>query len=428
MTMSLLKEKSDSKQHKQTLQGDLVIFVGNRRLAAFLGSTGTNAPKITRHVTYKNPEGFENGLVTDLERASHSIERIVKDLAGGVISEDETLSAYVVLANSKLRTFNFSSSQYYQGSQRTITQQEIRNVIEQTRSVATLPLTESVLQAVPQSYLVNDLAGVRNPLGLEAHRLGVELKIHTMHFEDFKNISRAFETAEIEVAGFFPKTITVSEGILQDQEKEEGALLFDFAEDCTQVVLWKDGQLVDSKTFPSGVRNLCENIASEWGVGLYDAMKVQSEYGSLISGDFADELIPLVERNGKGSHAIKRADFQKKYTTYFQTWMAGLLEQAEAFSNQHKVFYPHSIFAGEAVHTDGFVEYMAQNFSRSVRIGTPRKVDAVSELLLDPAMIPALGMFRWMSQQLPDHKKITAPKGFFQKTISSAKDWFFAYF
>ena len=249
-----------------------------------------------------------------------------------------------------------------------------------------------------------------------------------MHFEDFKNISRAFEAAEIEVTGFFPKTLTVSEGILQDQEKEEGALLFDFAEDSTQVVLWKDGQLVDSKTFSSGVRNLCEHIASEWGIGLYDAMKVQSEYGSLVEGDFADELIPLVERNGKGKHAIKRADFQEKYTQYFKTWMSGLLDEAEVFGKEHKVFYPHSIFSGEMVQTDGFVEFMSQNFSRPARIGTPRKVDAVSELLHDPAMIPALGMFRWMSRQLPEHKKFTAPKGFFQKTLASAKDWFFAYF
>lgn len=426
MTMSLLKEKSNSLVQDKTPEGELVIFVGNRRLAGFINSAGSSNPKISRHLIHKNPEGFEAGLVTDLERASASIEKLVKELLGSG-EEVSTASAYVVFANAKLKTYTFSSSQYYQGNQRTITPVEIRNVVNQTRSVATLPLTEFVLQAVPQSFLVNDMSGVRNPLGLEAHRLGVELKMHTMNFEDFKNLSRAFEAAEIDVEGYFPKTMMVSEAVLQEEEKEEGSLVIDISEDSTQLVLVKEGYLIDSRTIAGGSRGLCEQIAAEWGIAIHDAFRVQQEYGSL-SGDFSDELIPLVERHGKGNHAIKRAEFQEKYAGYFKTWMAVQLEQAEAFCKENRIFYPHTVFTGELVQTDGFLEFLAQHFSRTARIGTSRKVDAVSELVLDQSMLPALGMYRWMSHEMPDQKKFAQPKGFIRKTIANAKDWFLAYF
>ncbi len=428
MTMSLLKEKSSKEITEKIPEGQLVILVGSRRLAGFLTGSNPSSPKIARHFILKNPEGFEAGLVTDLERASNSIETLVKELLGPVEDDTEMLSACVVLSNAKLKTYTFSSSQYYQGNQRTITAQEIGSVISQTRSVATLPLTEFVLQTVPQSFLVNDMAGVRNPVGLEAHRLGVDLKIHTMNFEDFKNLSRAFESAEIEVQGFFPKTLTVPEVVLQEDEKEEGSLLFDISEDAVQLVLYKDGQLVDSRMIAGGSKVICEQIASQWGIAIHDALRVQQEYGSLNPGDFSEELVPLVERHGKGNHSIKRAEFQQKYAEYFRAWMAGVLEQAEAFCKENRVFYPHSIFTGELVQTDGFLDFLAQHFSRTARVGTPRKVDAVTELLHDQTVLPALGMLRWMALELPGQKKFSQPKGFLQKTLASARDWFFAYF
>lgn len=427
MTMSLLKEKDNAPAEKK-VQGDLVIFIGARRLAGFLGSTAGSSPKIARHVIQKNPEGFEGGLVTDLERAAHSLEQLVKELTGVTGEDDVQITASVVLSNAKLKTFAFASSQYYQGNQRTITAQEISSVVEQTRTVATLPLTEFVLQAVPQSFLVNDIAGVRNPLGLEAHRLGVEVKMHTMNFEDFKNITRAFEAAEIEVEGYFPKTMTVAEAVLLEEEKEEGALLADVAEDHVELVLYKEGRLVDSQIIPGGAKSLYENIAAEWGIAPRDAARVQQEYGSLAPGDFSGELIPLVERNGKNNVPIKRAEFQRKYTEFFRNWVAGLLQQAEAFGKENKIFHPHLVFTGDLVQIDGFVEFLAQQFTHTARTGQSRKVDAVSELVLDPYMVPALGMYRWMSQQLPDQKKLAAPKGFIQKTLATARDWFFAYF
>ncbi len=426
--MSLLKEKSKQETAAKAPEGSLVLFVGGRKIAGFLSGANPTSPKIAHHVVQKSAEGFENGLVTDLERASNSIEAVVRELLGGKEGEGTALTAYVVLSNSKLKTYTFSSSQYYQGNQRTITAQEIRSVVQQTRSVATLPLTEFVLQAVPQSFLVNDMAGVRNPLGLEAHRLGVELKMHTMNFEDFKNLSRAFEAAEIEVEGYFPKTMLTAEAILQEEEKEEGSLILDISEDSAQLVLWKEGHLVDSRVIVGGSRALAEQISNEWGISIHDAFRVQQEYGSLGSGDFSDELIPLVERNGKGNHAIKRADFQAKYVGYFKNWTAALLEQAEAFCKENRIFYPHLVFSGEIVQTDGFIEFLAQHFSRTARIGSSRKVDAVGELLHDQSLAPVFGMLRWISQEMPDQKKFAQPKGFIRKTIATAKDWFLAYF
>ena len=191
-------------------QTEVVIYLGTQKAVAVEALLGHGEPRVLRHAVEKNPDGFDKGMVTNLEKAATTLEKLLAKLAP---ERNEEFTPFVVLGNSKLKTYTFSSSQYYQGFQRVVSSQEIRSVVAQTRSVATLPLSEFVLQAIPDSFIVNDLEGVTNPQGLEAHRLGVRLKIYTMNFQEFKNIGRAFEAAEINIKGFFPKFLTVSEAV-----------------------------------------------------------------------------------------------------------------------------------------------------------------------------------------------------------------------
>ncbi len=181
-------------------ESEIILYIGPEKLIALEGKLEGREPRILRYVVLEDREGFDKGFVKSLDKAAASFEAILKKLFEGSQVPDE-FEVSVVLNNPKLRTYSFSSSQYFQGFHRTVSNQEVRSVVRQTRSIATLPLSEFVLQALPESFLVDDREGIRNPLGLEARRLGVTLKIFTMNFEDFKNISKAFEIAEINVKG-----------------------------------------------------------------------------------------------------------------------------------------------------------------------------------------------------------------------------------
>lgn len=406
-----------------------VFYVGTRKLVALAGnaaegpaSPAGGEPRILRHAEAENPDGFENGLVTHLEKASHTLEALAASLPlrGPV---------FIVLGNAKLRTYQFSSSQYFQGLKRTITPYEVRSVVAQTRAVATLPLTEFVLQAFPESFLVDDMADVRNPLGLAAQRLGVQLKIFTMDFQAFRNISRAFEVAEIDVKGYLPKMLTLSEAVLTDEEKDEGALLVDFDEDGTSLTLWKNGFLKNSRVLPVGGKALSAALAGEWQIELRDAEKVKEKYASLASGlEFADELIPLVGRSGKNHYPVHRKTFHEKFLEAAKDWLKQIIEETEAFTREEKMLFPHLIFAGRETSWDGFLEFVEKQFSLHARTAATRKMEAPHELLVDPTLPAALGMYHWLAQCGREQEQLTEPQGLFEKTFASARDWFSAYF
>jgi cell division protein FtsA len=413
---------------------EIVFYVGTRKLVALAGVMRDGEPHVIGQAIRVNPEGFKNGLVTNLERASHSLESLLHILfsvsgrsANPLPSEE--IEATVVLGNPKLKTMTFSSAQYFQGVQRIISSHDVRSVVDQTRNVAMLPLSESVLQAVPVSFLVNDLQDVSNPIGLEAKRLGVCLKIFTMDFQDFRNVAKAFEAADIDVKGYYPKMLTASEAVLSEEEKEEGALLTDIAGGTATLILWKNGELVDTLVLDLGGRYLSSQLANLWEIDLQDAEKVKELYGSLEKNpQFQEELIPMVDRNGKKAPTVSRRIFQEKFLELAKSWMEQILSRADAFSHDAKVFHPHCVFTGGGTCMDGFLEFLHREFSRDSRLGLTRRVDAANELLVDPSLTGALGMFAWMAYGASEKARLLAPQSLFQKTFFVARDWFSSYF
>ncbi|MCM8775904.1 MAG: hypothetical protein NC930_06105, partial [Candidatus Omnitrophica bacterium] len=375
----------------------------------------------------KNPDGFKNGFVVSLERATHSLEELIDALLPTFHSRD--ISAYVVLGNSKLGCYRFSSSQYYHGVRRTISSYEIRNVVEQTRSVATLPLSESILQTVPETFLVNDIPDIRNPLGLEAHRLGVNLNIFTMEFEYFRNISKAFEAGDIEVKGYFPKTLVISEAVLTPEEREAGALVIDIADDIVQLILWKNGRLVTSKAVALGGMCLTQQVAEAWHIEMHDAEKVKEKFATLERhSEFGEELIPLIDRNGKTSQPVHRQTFQNKFLEQAKNWLTDLLVQTDQLAREEKVLHPHLVFTGGGAALDGFLEFLQEEFSRDGRIGITRQVEAPNEILVDPSLAGALGMYCWLATRERERQQLFAPRGILQKSFDAVRRWFATYF
>jgi cell division protein FtsA len=273
------------------------------------------------------------------------------------------------------------------------------------------------------------MPGIRNPLGLEASRLGVTLKIFTMNYQDYRNLAKAFDAADLELVSCYPKTLTVSEAILSKIEKEQGSVIVDISEDATEFILWKGGSLVASQIYPVGSGYLNKKIADEWGIDSHDGLRVREEYASLNADtQFGDELIPLIERNGKTSHPIRRQDFQQKFMNQCSEWIEMLLKESERFVSEQKVLHPHYVFTGNGVQCDGFLEFLQAKFGRDGRIGLPHGIEASNELMMDVSLPAALGMFRCFETYERERERFSTPNGFFEKTASSVRSWFSDYF
>ena len=404
-----------------------VVYIGTRKLVALMGDLSSANPRVLRFEEMLFPEGFEKGLVCNLQNASASVEKVLNALLP--LEAWAQVPVYVVLGNSRFKMHRFSSCEYYSPERRIISSHEVQSVVQQTRSVATLPLTESILQAIPESFLVNDMPAVRNPVGLEAERLGVTLHLYTMDFQSCRNIAKVFESLDIDVEGYFPKNLPLAEAVLSDAEKQEGVLVIDIADDATQLILWKNGSLAGVRTLPFGGHFLTQSIAQDWNIEERDAGKVKEKFATLDAREGqSEELVPLVTRNEKVQQSIPRKDFLAKFFKHAHDWMSKILAETDRFIQEENVRYPHIVFTGGAISVDGFLEWLQKEFSRDGRLGVTRQVEAPQEIVRDPAMAPALGMFRWIMIYERAQEALFTPRGIVAKTFAAARNWFTNYF
>ncbi len=411
----------------------LVFYLGGRRLVLLAGEVQKGGVRVLASTADETGEGFRNGFVTHVDKAakrlSAAMERLKKSRDGEFLRDLEDLDVYVVLGNTKLASHTFTSSVYFSGGRKTLSATDVRQVMDQTRSVATLPLSEAILQCLPASFLVDDLDQVQDPSGLEAERLGVTLKIFTMENREFKNIVKAFEAAEIEVQGFFPRTLAVSEAVLSEREKQEGTLLLDTGTDGVYLSLWRGGMVASTRILELGIRRLCQEISSAWQISAQDAERVFDRYGSLSTQpQFGDELIPLVVRDSQEKKQIERRNFHEHFLKTAKDWVAQILSEADSFIREHGVFHPHYVFAGSGSYLDGFLEFLHREFATYARLGLVRSIDAAPEKKTNPAFAAALGGLQLVAHLQTQKRLYEAPKGLLEKTLVTAKDWLASYF
>ncbi len=405
----------------------LILYIGTRRLAAIVAEAPGDPPRVLRFAQVQHAEGFTAGEVTQFDKALLSVQEILKRLEMG--DDLYEIPAYALLSNSHLKMSRFTSSIYYQGYPRAVTPLEVRHVIDQTRSVAPLPLEDWVLQLVPESFWVNDLKGVENPVGLEAQRLAVTLQIFTSNYGSFRNISRLVDSLELNIQGYYPKTVVLPAGVLNPAEKAGETFILDISDEVTHLILTREEKIVQTKSLNFGSRYLTNRIAENWKLGLKDAEVLKERFGSLEEKvEFGEELIPLVERNGLHNHQLKRSEFHREFLGYGGEFFSRLQEEMSMFLAQEKISFPHFVVTGGGVRLDGLLDFLSRKLEAPVRLGTPRSTEGAAELSMDPGWSGVVGLLRWLQTNKTVKFSALGKENLLGRTLVQVKDWLAAYF
>ena len=406
---------------------NLVFYVGTHRLTAALAETLSGNARIVRYAELQHPEGFQKGGVDQLEKAVASVEELLKRLELG--EEAFEIPAYVLLSSSQLKMSHFSSSVCYPGYPRVLTSHEVRQVVEQTRNVAPLPLEDWILQAIPESYWVNDLTGVQDPIGLEAQRLAVTLQLFTVPYSVFRNLSRVFDTLELNLKGYFPKTLFLPEGVLNRAEREGEALIIDFTDEATHLVLTEEGKIIQTKSLEVGSRFLTTRLAETWKLSLAEGERLKERFGSLEENlQHGEELIPLREREGLENHQIRRSEFHSALLRTTEDLFSRIHKEAKSLVTQEKRGGPALVLTGGGARLEGIVEFMSRQFQAPVRLGSPRGIEAVAEVLMNPAWVGPAGLLHWIASRTKGESLGLAKENLLERVFLQAKDWLAAYF
>src|SRR5262245_53829020 len=120
--------------------------------------------------------GLRKGVVVNIDSTVESIKQAVGEaegMAGTGIS-----SVLVGIAGGHIRSVNSRGAIAVQGKHREVSQHDIDRALDAARAI-NLPQDREVIHVLPQTYVVDDQDGVREPLGMAGGRLEVEVHLVT---------------------------------------------------------------------------------------------------------------------------------------------------------------------------------------------------------------------------------------------------------
>src|SRR5438034_11002228 len=193
--------------------------------------------------------GSRKGIIVDLDKAVASIQRAVEeaeDAAGAPIEH-----ALLGVAGSHARGRNSHAGLSFGTRPREITRDEIRQAVDKARAIA-LPADREILHLLPQEFILDDQAGVHDPLGMMATRLEVRVHMVTTVAGATQNVVTAVNRAGVHVDDTIFEPLACADSVLRADERELGVCLADVGAGSTSLIMFLEGAVAHTAVVPIG--------------------------------------------------------------------------------------------------------------------------------------------------------------------------------
>ena len=224
-------------------------------------------------------KGFRKGIIVDLEKTIASVQKAVEDAENACGAAIE--HAMVGVAGAHIRGVNSQGGISLGAKPREVTREEVRQAVERARAIA-LPADRQVLHLLPQEFLLDDQAGVREPAGMVGSKLEVKVHVVTANASATQNVVTALNRAGIHVDSTVFEPLASADAVLRGDERELGVCLADVGAGSTDLIVFHEGAVVHTGVVPVGGDHFTNDVAVGLRTPLADAEKVKKLFGCAV--------------------------------------------------------------------------------------------------------------------------------------------------
>jgi cell division protein FtsA len=255
-----------------------VIDVGSAKTCALVAEITENGLRYRGHGIAES-RGSRKGVIVDLEKAVASIQKAVEaaeDTAGAPVEH-----ALVGVAGSHVRGLNTHGGVTFGTRPREIAREEIRLAVDKARSLQ-LPADREILHLLPQEFILDEQAGVHDPLGMMAARLEVRVHMVTSASSATQNVVTAVNRAGVHVDNTVFEPLACADAVLRSDERDLGVCLADVGAGSTELAIFHQGAVAYSGVIPLGGDHFTSDLSVGLCTPVNEAEKLKKLYGNAI--------------------------------------------------------------------------------------------------------------------------------------------------
>jgi len=296
----------------------------------------------------------------------------------------------------------------------TISVREVEQLIKQSRPKVSTD--QELLHVIPQSYHVDNLQGVRNPVGLSGKKLAVESHAVVGEVASLDNVARAVEGAGLSVGSMVLESLASAEAVLSGDEKQLGVLLVDIGGGTTDIALFSEGVMAYTAVIPVAGFQFTNDLVVSCGVPYSVAEEAKLKAGHALPDMVdQDEMVEVVGAEDGLTYRIRRRELCRTlHDRAAELLHLVLLKVREA--GMAKIPPGGVVFTGGAANLVGFETLAQEILPGPVRITPPRDILGLPEALRSPTYSTSVGILLWgirhpVEQDAYDYRNRNKPFG-----------------
>ncbi|MDR1908990.1 MAG: cell division protein FtsA, partial [Spirochaetaceae bacterium] len=344
------------------------LDIGSSRVRAVIGERNENGILEITGVGESPSTGLRKGVVVNIEATLRSVAAAVE--AAEVMSGQDVRSCWTGIGGSHIEGTNSRGVVAITGKNREtreIGPDDMARVLEAARAVP-IPLDRRVLEVIPQSYIVDDQKGIRNPLDIIGVRLEAEVHIITCSLTSAQNLIKCVNRSALRVNDLILQPLAASSAVLTEDEKEQGVALIDLGGGTTELMVYHQGAPCYTTTIALGGSQVTNDIMFIEKISMETAEQIKISAGCCWEGlDEGENDIIVPGAGTRAPVTIPRSRIRETV----QPRMEEILRMAQEKALQARQPVRGVVLTGGGALMPGAAELASHIFSLPVRIGTP---------------------------------------------------------
>jgi cell division protein FtsA len=335
---------------------------------------------------------MKKGVVVNIESTLRSIAQAVE--AAEMMSGSEVSLLWTGMGGDQIKGINSRGVVSVIGRNKDlheISADDVDRVLESARAIV-LPLDQKILEVIPQTYIVDHQAGIRNPIDMIGVRLEAEVHIITCPLTSAQNLIKCVNRAGYKVPGLILQSLASGRAVLTDEEKELGVAVVDLGGGTADLIVYVEGAPYFTSTIPLGGAQVTGDIAIVMNLPFETAEKVKCEQAccwAALVDPMESVLVPRT--GGRAPETIPKVQIQQ----IVQPRMAEIFSQVKEELDRHDMIRHLSggvVLTGGGANISGASELAASVFHLPVRVGLPLLSGGLEKEYRKPEFATAVGL------------------------------------
>jgi cell division protein FtsA len=365
------------------------LDVGTTKICAVIGLPRTGGGLDIVGVGSAPSRGLRRGVVVNIESTVEAIKAAVADaeqMAGAEVS-----GVYAGVAGGHIRGLNSRGVVAVSGKDREVTDLDVERAVEAARAI-NLPQDREIIHVLPQTFMIDDADGIREPVGMSGVRLEVEVHIVTGAAASVQNVIRSVNRAGLAVQDVVLEPLASAQAVLFPDERELGVLVVDIGGGTTDIALFRDGAVWHTAILPLGGDHITNDVAIGLRTPMADAEELKKRHGCALTASVpAEETVDVPSVGGRKPRQLSRQVLSEIIQPRVEEIFTLVARELTRAGFQDAATAGVVLTGGTSL-LEGMPELAEAVFDQPVRRGFPGDVGGLADVVRSPIYSTAVGL------------------------------------